>query len=75
MSPNPQESNTDQDAHYRNYFFTWPGMFHLYQEHPGFNTWFQERELGCKRRKVDTSPDFNEWVQGRIVDEYPFIEN
>ena len=74
MTCNPQESNVDQDSQYRDHFFTWPGLFHLYEAHTGFNEWFRERELGCKRQKVDTSPDFKQWVESRIVQEYAFIE-
>ena len=74
MSPNPQDSNVDQDAYYSEYFFTWPGLFQLYEAHTGFNEWFREKELGCKRQRVDTSPNFKQWVERRVVQEYPFIE-
>ena len=72
---NPQNSNVDQESYYRFYFFKWPGLFNLYEQHPGFNAWFLELELGRKRTRLDTSPNFQAWVNNRLMLEYDFFEN
>jgi len=73
MYQNPQESNPDQDAYYREYFFNWPGLFHIYEQHPGFKGWFREMEIGVGRGGVRYGPDFKTWVDAQIIKEYPFI--
>lgn len=76
MIQNPQESNFDQDSHYREHFFRSPGMFRLFEQHPGFRDWFQEMELGIERKTVQTNiPNFKLWVESQYLKENPFINS
>jgi hypothetical protein len=76
MTQNPQESNFDQDSHYREHLFGSPGMFHVFEQHPGFRDWFREMELGVKRENIrENIPNFKMWVESQYLKENPFIDS
>ena len=76
MIQNPQESNIDQDSHYREHLFGYPGMFHLFEQHPGFREWFQEMESGTERKSIrKNTPNFKLWVESQYLKENPFISS
>jgi hypothetical protein len=75
MTPNPQESDLDQDSKYREHLFRYPGMFPLYEQHTGFRAWFQEMESGIARTNIGDVPNFKLWVESQYIKENPFINS